>query len=489
MNCSMVYIKKVILENFQSHKYTELEFDSGLNVIVGPSDQGKSAIIRGIKWALFNEPTGDFFIREGETECSVTVIFSNNVKVKRYRSKTKNYYYLYDANGEETVFQGFGSKVPAEIINRISLRKVLLDENIPNLINIGEQLEGPFLLSEKNSTRANAIGRLVGVHYIDDALKDTLKDIRNLKLEKKKLEEFLEQLINNLAEYDYLDDLIEKANKLKDIKNNIYNKQLKLNQLIQKREQLNQINNEIKLLNTYIEKLKNLDIAINLEAKLSDKIRKYKYIYSKQESLNMIDNSIKYNQNLLFYLKDIEKIDDQIKRLAVLIDKKEKLYSILNKYNKAKKEIYINKDVLSRMEGLGEAEDNFNVLMTKHKLLTRIYQLKNKLDSINKSISIGRTYMDKLAGIETATGIKDLIESKYSLLQSIWNIKKNNDLIVEEKARIKNKLVQIKSEIDNYLKHYREVLSRIEVCPLCLNPINKENIETIIRNYEREEVH
>lgn len=97
--------------------------------------------------------------------------------------------------------------------------------------------------------------------------------------------------------------------------------------------------------------------------------------------------------------------------------------------------------------------------------------------------------MDKLAGIETATGIKDLIESKYSLLQSIWNIKKNNDLIVEEKARIKNKLVQIKSEIDNYLKHYREVLSRIEVCPLCLNPINKENIETIIRNYEREEVH
>ena len=140
----MIYIKKVILENFQSHKYTELEFDNSLNVIVGPSDQGKSAVIRGIKWALFNEPSGDFFIREGETECSVTLIFNNNIKLKRYRSKTKNYYHLYDSNGQETIYEGFGTKVPKDIVDKISIRKVLLDENRPNLINIGEQLEGPF---------------------------------------------------------------------------------------------------------------------------------------------------------------------------------------------------------------------------------------------------------------------------------------------------------------------------------------------------------
>ncbi|MCG4585937.1 AAA family ATPase, partial [Anaerosalibacter bizertensis] len=86
----MKYIKKVVLENFQSHKYTELEFDEHLNVIVGPSDQGKSAIIRGIKWALFNEPSGNFFIREGANDCSVTVIFNDNTKIKRYKSKSKN---------------------------------------------------------------------------------------------------------------------------------------------------------------------------------------------------------------------------------------------------------------------------------------------------------------------------------------------------------------------------------------------------------------
>src|SRR5690554_3878620 len=116
----MKYIKKVILENFQSHKYTEIELDQYLNVIVGPSDQGKTAIIRGLKWALFNEPSGDFFIREGETECSVTVIFNDNSKIKRYRSKNKNVYYLYNNEGKELILEGFGTKVPQEVINKTS---------------------------------------------------------------------------------------------------------------------------------------------------------------------------------------------------------------------------------------------------------------------------------------------------------------------------------------------------------------------------------
>ena len=68
----MKYIKRVTLENFQSHKHSVIDFDEQLNVIVGPSDSGKSAIIRGIKWVLYNEPTGDYFIKEGSTECSVT---------------------------------------------------------------------------------------------------------------------------------------------------------------------------------------------------------------------------------------------------------------------------------------------------------------------------------------------------------------------------------------------------------------------------------
>ncbi|MDO5041249.1 MAG: AAA family ATPase [Peptoniphilus sp.] len=82
----MIYISKLEIENFQSHKYTLLDFDKGLNVIVGNSDSGKTAIIRAIKWALYNEPQGDYFIRQGDKNISVSVYFNTGAIVKRYRS-------------------------------------------------------------------------------------------------------------------------------------------------------------------------------------------------------------------------------------------------------------------------------------------------------------------------------------------------------------------------------------------------------------------
>ena len=79
----MKYIEKVILENFQSHKFTSVEFDRGLNIIVGASDSGKTAILRAIKWALYNDPAGDYFIREGATEASVSIFFSDKTSIKK----------------------------------------------------------------------------------------------------------------------------------------------------------------------------------------------------------------------------------------------------------------------------------------------------------------------------------------------------------------------------------------------------------------------
>ena len=45
-------LQKVILENFQAHEMSVIEFTEGINVICGASDQGKSSVIRAIRWAL-----------------------------------------------------------------------------------------------------------------------------------------------------------------------------------------------------------------------------------------------------------------------------------------------------------------------------------------------------------------------------------------------------------------------------------------------------
>jgi exonuclease SbcC len=58
------YIKKVTLKNFQSYSDHTVEFTSGLNVLEGTSDSGKSAILRAISFVLHNSPRKDSFIQE-----------------------------------------------------------------------------------------------------------------------------------------------------------------------------------------------------------------------------------------------------------------------------------------------------------------------------------------------------------------------------------------------------------------------------------------
>jgi len=54
-------IKTLSIQNYQSHKDSTLEFDPGVNVIVGSTDSGKTAIIRALRWLIWNRPNGDSF--------------------------------------------------------------------------------------------------------------------------------------------------------------------------------------------------------------------------------------------------------------------------------------------------------------------------------------------------------------------------------------------------------------------------------------------
>jgi exonuclease SbcC len=51
----MKVIKRFDLVDFQSHKETHLEFVEGLNVIIGPSDSGKSSVVRALNFLISYE--------------------------------------------------------------------------------------------------------------------------------------------------------------------------------------------------------------------------------------------------------------------------------------------------------------------------------------------------------------------------------------------------------------------------------------------------
>ena len=205
-------IERVLIENFQSHERTEFRFGPGLNVIIGPSDNGKSAALRAIRWALYNEPRGTDFVRVGTRECRVTVTMSDGAEIVRELLLTRsgavsrNRYLVALPGAEPQVFEGFGADLPVEVIRAHGMPEVQLDTDKRVLLSFGAQLEGPFLLTETGSNRAKAIGRLLGVHVVDAALRATQRDLKNARQQIPQREREVERLTRALEAFADLPD-------------------------------------------------------------------------------------------------------------------------------------------------------------------------------------------------------------------------------------------------------------------------------------------
>ena len=55
-------INTIQINDYQSHRKTELNLSPGINVIVGENDKGKSAILRALNWLVNNRPLGEGYI-------------------------------------------------------------------------------------------------------------------------------------------------------------------------------------------------------------------------------------------------------------------------------------------------------------------------------------------------------------------------------------------------------------------------------------------
>ncbi len=85
-------LEKVKIEDFRSHRLTDLSFNEGITVIIGGNGSGKTSILDAINFALFKQKPEkvnmDDIIRRGSRETKVTVIFhANGRKFKVVRGR------------------------------------------------------------------------------------------------------------------------------------------------------------------------------------------------------------------------------------------------------------------------------------------------------------------------------------------------------------------------------------------------------------------
>lgn len=438
-------IVKVILDNFQSHEHTEMDFSDGLNIIVGESNNGKTAVLRGIMWAITNQPLGTDFIMAGKDECSVTVCYDDGTSIKRGRTlKDTGYYDIYyrDDNGtlQRGNYRGFTNAVPVEVANVHQMPKVNITKDIETHLNVLSQLDGPFLLTESPITKAAAIGRITGTHVIDAGIKESNKTIQN----------------NRKVVKTYQTDIAEKENILQNMPDINLMEQVSLlyNTVV---DYLKSIQTKQNTIANYIKQINDLDIKIDTEQQQYEKYRILNSIgplvntgISKlQFTKDMSDKLTKYNntiteltrqENILSSAKPYTEIKPIVEKVSVQCTNIVSLHNMFEKANNASHEYAM---------GLNQS------------LLTTEYS--KALKSIMVYCSLLFDYCTKL---QPKMSNMDDLDKK---------IGEANAAVVNAKRAVKS----VKTQITKTQNEKNKFIVDSGICPCCGQPINDSHVASI----------
>lgn len=147
-------IERLQLIDFQAHVDLKVRLDPRVTTIVGPSDVGKSAILRGLRWVALNRPLGDQLRRTGADAVTVR-LWVDGHRISRTRSKSSNLYTL-----DGTTYAAVASDVPEPISRMLNV-----DEG-----NFQGQHDSPYWFADTAGNVAKSLNAIVNLGIIDDIL-------------------------------------------------------------------------------------------------------------------------------------------------------------------------------------------------------------------------------------------------------------------------------------------------------------------------------
>lgn len=330
-------LNKLRARNFRSYKTTELNFSPGVNVIIGPSDSGKTNILRLLKWIFDNRPLGTD-IKSWWGGTTLGILYVDDHIIKRERGK-ENFYQLDTSDP----FKAVGKEVPEKITEILNIGDV----------NVQWQMDGPFLLNSTPGEVGKYINEVVDLEIIYRTLANVDKRLRSTTRELNTEEENFKNLNKEYKTYNWIDNANEELDELEHLDLNILNTEI-----------------ELKDLNNLIIDIEELDEQISYYKKTTN----LKEEYNELQSLNdHILNSEKELKDLKDLIIEIEELDNSIRYYK---QKGETLKQELNELKKEKR----------------EEQTVINIEVTKE-LAT---QAVEELSKINPTINIDKDDMEKV---------------------------------------------------------------------------------------------
>ncbi|MDU0154042.1 AAA family ATPase [Bacillus cabrialesii] len=466
----MTSISRVQLKGFQSHVDSDIRLGSGLNVITGPSDSGKTAVLRAVRWVAFNEPAGEAFLNRavGETEVSITLETGQVITKRRRKGKTS---YLLQQNEEEEGSLFEKSEVPEEVKAILGIRKETFGD-FETTLNFAYQLDAPFLISETASAGAKVLGKLAGTAAVDMAVKSVNKDTIAARNERSRATQDIEKINGELLKFAGVDEAKEQLELAQYV---LDEAERKIERLSELKSLLETYGYQSQVLKSVKEKLDKLQIVPALTEKL-EQIEKAQYKRVELLDLNcQLQKAAATAKEADTVLNNLTGIPDATEILTGVVTSQEKghllnsLYKEYTKYtllvNNSVEKLHRIGDLTSLNSLLDSVEESLNTQTVLTNLAEEYSASRNELRMAQESLEMFRDLWE-------GPVLLSVIEAKNASLNNLKSLDSSYD-----KGR---SFISISEDIvreaeENVSKAQAEINKAFEeaggVCPLCENPV------------------
>lgn len=293
-------IEKIEWFNFQPHRVSVIKPSKSLTVIVGTSRNGKSSLVRGIRWAVENKPRGEDFKNwdvGDKDSVAVGIVFEEGTNISRERTPSYNQYHV---SNLDKPLRAIRADVPNEVSDITQMSSV----------NIQSQLDPYFMLPPYFSP--GEVGRMlneaVELEIIDVHRDEVATLIRKTRTDIAHSKERLREYEEEVKAYANLDEIGKIIDEMEVLIPQINEAQKWVQSVGETLDWIATLSEELKSISTTLSLKKEIHQAINLSQHIENQQREADQIRATLGMITITEKELKDLDSLLEMKPIIEEI-------------------------------------------------------------------------------------------------------------------------------------------------------------------------------------
>lgn len=338
---------EIKIKNFNCIEDITLNFNPGFTILQGPSNSGKSSIIKAIENTIFNQ-SGTTNIRQGQDNYIVG-IKKGDQTVSLIKGKNSKY------KVNDQIYEKFGVNQLPEVADALNIRETILGGEKVRL-NFSHQMSYPFLLDKTPGQMYRFIVDSSESESLSNVLKDISKDIKDSEKSIVQNDARLDTLIKQQTDLNYkllhADTILDISSQILDLDAT----DIKISKMVESRASYNNLSNEVLKLNTLYNQL-NIDIDTSLLDKTKDNyiecinvVNNYKNILESKNNLATKYSVLDVNLDTLSLDKTIEEYNQVVNLVKLYKEHLESKESLNSKINSIEDNLKEQTDKLSEFK-------------------------------------------------------------------------------------------------------------------------------------------